>query len=262
MNDFLETILAHKRKKLEQKRKSISFTELFTKVANSPPSFLFSSSLLRGRTIIAEIKKASPSKGVLFTREKITKLAHIYQKYGASAISVVTEETYFGGHLEDLQNIKNNVHLPLLRKDFIIDEYQILESKESGADAILLVVSLLCSKKLKKFLKIVCDLGMEAVVEIHSQKELKKALEAGAKIIGINNRNLKTMEVDLNTSQSILPLIPDSRIKIVESGIKKEKDLLSYKEFKVNAFLVGESLVTASHPAERLKRFCSLLREK
>jgi indole-3-glycerol phosphate synthase len=262
MADFLESVLTQKRKELEERQKSLSFSVLLHKVKKFSPSSLFSHSLLRGRSIIAEIKRASPSKGVLFSGDRIEKLAKIYEKHGASAISVVTEEKYFHGRLEDLQNIKNGVHLPLLRKDFILDEYQILESKESGTNAILLIASILSPKKLEKFMKVVDDLGMEAVVEIHTREELKKALEVEAKIIGINNRDLRTMKVDLNTSKSLLPLIPDSRIKIVESGIKDEKDLLSYNEFKVHAFLVGSALVTASNPADKLKRFCSLLGEK
>lgn len=262
MADFLEGVLAQKRKESEERRKSLSFSLRLHKEKRFPPSSLFSHSLLKGRTIIAEIKRASPSKGVLFSKDSIEKLAKIYEEYGASAISVITEEKYFHGNLKDLQKLKNCIRIPLLRKDFIIDEYQILESRESGTDALLLIASLLSFKRLKKFLKIVDDLGMEAVVEVHTRDELKKVIDANAKIIGINNRDLRTLQVDFNVSKSLLPLIPDSKIKIVESGIKDEKDLLSYDEFNVNAFLVGEALVTASHPADKLKRFCSLLREK
>lgn len=262
MANFLEKVIAQKRKELEEKRKSLSFSELFHRVKESPSSSLFSRSILSGKTIIAEIKRASPSKGLLFSGNRIEKLAKIYQENGASAISLVTEEKYFLGSLKEIQKLKSFVRIPLLRKDFIIDEYQILESKESGADALLLITFLLPSKKLKKFLNSVDDIGMEAVVEVHTRDELEKALDTDAKIIGINNRDLRTLEVDLNTSKSLLPLIPDSRIKIVESGIKDEKDLSSYDKFKVNAFLIGEALLTASHPGERLKRFCSLLRKK
>ncbi|MFP4081124.1 MAG: indole-3-glycerol phosphate synthase TrpC [Candidatus Aminicenantes bacterium] len=262
MSDFLEIILAHKRKEWEEKQKSLSFSALWRRVQNSPPCSSLSHSLVGRRTIIAEIKRASPSKGAFLSGGRIKKLASIYQEYGASAISVVTEEGYFHGSLKDLRTIKNCVHIPVLRKDFIIDEYQILESRESGADAVLLIASLLGPKKLKKFLNVVAEQGMEAVVEINTQDELEKALEAEAKIIGINNRDLRTLRVDLNTSKSLLPLIPDSRIKIVESGLRDEDDLSSYHEFRVNGFLIGEALVTASHPEDVLKRFCSVLREK
>jgi len=262
MGDFLECVFAQKRKELEEKQKSIPLSVLLHKVNKDLPSSLFSQSVFQGRGVIAEIKRASPSKGTLFSGDRTIKLAEIYEKYGASAISLVTDEKYFQGSLKDLHNVKSCVALPLLRKDFIIDEYQIVESRAAGADAILLIASLLSSKKLKKFLDVAEGLGMDSVVEIHTQEELTDVLNANAKIIGINNRDLRTMKVDLNSSQNILPLIPDSKIKIVESGIKSEDDLLSFREFKVNAFLIGEALVTASNPADKLKSFCSILREK
>jgi len=262
MVSFLEKVLAQKRKEVEMKRKFLSFSGLFQRVKELPSSSLFSHSILSGKAIIAEIKRASPSKGILFSGDRIEKLGMTYEAYGASSVSLVTEERYFQGNLRDLQKLKNSIRIPVLRKDFIIDEYQILESKQSGADAVLLITSLLSLKKLSKFLDLIDDLGMEAVVEVHTRDEIKKAFDADAKIIGINNRDLRTLEVDLNTSKSLLPLIPDSRIKIVESGIKDEKDLIFYDKFKVNAFLIGEALVTAPHPGEKLKRFCSVLRKK
>ena len=260
MADFLEKILAQKRKELEEKQKYLSFAKLFHKVKNAPSS-LFSSSLVEGKKIIAEIKRASPSKGLLFSGEQVEKLATVYEENGASAISVLTEEKYFYGNVKDLEKIKSCVRIPLLRKDFIIDEYQILESKESGADAVLLITTLLSLEALKKFLKMADDLRMDVLVEVHTLDELDKALDADAKIIGINNRNLRTLEIDLTISKRLLPLIPNSRIKIVESGIKDEKDLLSYNELNVNAFLIGEALVTDPSPGMKLKRFCAILRK-
>lgn len=262
MASFLEKVLAQKRKEVENKRKILSFSGLFQKVKDFPSRSLFSHSILSGKAIIAEIKRASPSKGILYSGDRIEKLGMTYEAYGASSVSLVTEERYFQGNLRDLQKLKNSIQIPILRKDFIIDEYQILESKQSGADAVLLITSLLSPNRLSTFLNLIGDLGMEAVVEVHTQDEIKKAFDANAKIIGINNRNLRTLEVDLNTSKSLLPLIPDSRIKIVESGIKDEKDLIFYNKFKVNAFLIGEALITAPHPGEKLKRFCSVLRKK
>jgi indole-3-glycerol phosphate synthase len=262
MASFLEKVLAQKRREVEMKKKLLSFSELFQRVNGLSSFSLFSRSILPGNAIIAEIKRASPSKGILFSGDRIEKLAKIYEAFGASSVSLVTEERYFQGNLKDLQKLKNCIQIPVLRKDFIIDEYQILESKQSGADAVLLITSLLSSEELSKFLDLVDDLRMEAIVEVHTRDEIKKALDADAKIIGINNRNLRTLEVDINTSKSLLSLIPDSRIKIVESGIKDEKDLIFYDKFKVNAFLIGEALVTASNPGEKLKRFCSVLRKK
>lgn len=262
MNNFLEKLLAQKRKEIKRKREFLSYSDLSQKIKGFSSEELFSRSILSGKTIIAEIKRASPSMGLLYSGKRIEKLGRIYEAYGASAVSLVTEEKFFQGSLQDLQKLKNSVHIPVLRKDFIIDEYQILESKNSGADAVLLITSLLSPKELTKFLDLIKNVGMEAVVEVHTRDELGKALDADAKIIGINNRDLRTFYVDLNTSRNLLPLIPDSRIKIVESGIKEEKDLIFYHKFKVNAFLIGEALVTASHPGEKLKRFCSVLRRK
>lgn len=262
MASFLEKVLAQKRKEVENKKKFLSFSGLFQTVKELPSLSLFSHSILSGKAIIAEIKRASPSKGILYSGDRIEKLGMTYEAYGASSVSLVTEERYFQGNLRDLQNLKNSIQIPILRKDFIIDEYQILESKQSGADAVLLITSLLSPNRLSTFLDLIDDLGMEAVVEVHTRDEIKKAFDANAKIIGINNRDLRTLEVDLNTSKSLLPLIPDSRIKIVESGIKDEKDLIFYDKFKVNAFLIGEALITAPHPGEKLKRFCSVLRKK
>lgn len=260
MSEFLEEVFAWNKKETEEKKKSLSFSELFQTVKNIPPSLHFSSFILRRKTIIAEIKRASPSKGILFSGDRVEKLGRIYQENGASAVSLVTEKRYFHGSLQDIRSLKGKLEIPILRKDFITDEYQILESKHSGAAAVLLIAFLLSQKKLMKLLNMIKDLGMEALVEVHNRMELQIALYADAKIIGINNRNLKTFKVDINTSKELLPFIPDSVIKIVESGIKDEKDLISFERLNVNAFLIGEALVTASNPGEKLKRFCSVLR--
>lgn len=261
MADFLKRITAQKRKELEKKQPSLPHPELLHEVKKRAFSSCFSSGFLQGKTIIAEIKRASPSKGILFKGDSIEKLVHIYEENGASAISVVTEEKYFHGSLGNLRTIRKCTHLPLLRKDFIIHSAEIVESREAGADALLLIASLLPAKTLKTFLNLVDELGMEAVVEVHTREDLRKALAAGAEIIGINNRNLKTMELNLQTALRLLPLIPDSKIKIVESGIRSAKDLLAYHEQSVNAFLIGEALLTSSDPAHTLKKFCSILRQ-
>lgn len=262
MPEFLKEVLENKKRELTEKRKILSFPQLFRMVKEVDPHLRLSDFIRRGTGIIAEIKRGSPSKGVLFSGEGVEKLGKIYEAQGASALSVVTEENFFHGCLGDLQGLKYSTRIPVLRKDFIFDEYQILESKLSGGDAVLVIVSLLSLKKLSKFLDLIDDLGMEAVVEVHTRDDLEKAFDADAKIIGINNRDLKTFNVDLNTSRGLLPLIPDTRIKIVESGIKDEKDLLFYDKFKVNAFLIGEALVTASNPGEMLKKFCSILKKR
>lgn len=262
MIEFLEKVSSQKRKEVKEKKKLFPFSSLYQRVKDLPFSSQFSRSILTQKSIIAEIKRASPSKGILFSGRSVEEFGRIYETHGASAVSLVTDEKYFKGAMWDLQKLKACIRIPILRKDFIIDEYQILESKQSGADAVLLISSLLSSRKLTKFLDLFEEMRMDAVVEVHSEDELKGALDAGAKIIGINNRDLRTLTVDLNSSKRLLPLIPDSKIKIVESGIKDEKDLLSYSGFNVNAFLIGEALVTASCPGEVLKRLCLSLRRQ
>jgi indole-3-glycerol phosphate synthase len=261
MTDYLEDVIALKTRDIEEKKKYLCFSEFFNIVKNKPPSRPFSSIIQKRKAIIAEIKKASPSKGTLFPGRHTERLGRIYEENGASAISVVTEEKYFKGCLQDLRNLKRRLQIPVLRKDFIVDEYQILESKHLGAAAVLLITSLLSQNKLKQLLGMVKDLGMEALVEVHNRIELQTALYADAKIVGINNRNLKTFKVDINTSKELLPLIPYPKIKIVESGIKDEKDLISFERLNVNAFLIGEALATAFNPGEKLKRFYSVLRK-
>ncbi len=261
MTCFMENVLSHKRKEVKERKKVLSFYELDRCVRGLNRSLLLSRFIESGKAIIAEIKKKSPSKGFFFSNDRIKELAMIYMKNNVSAVSLVTEKQFFKGSLDDLRRLKMLVKIPVLRKDFIIDEYQILESKYAGADAVLLIVSLLSFEDLVELLSLTEELGMEALVEIHNERELQKALDAGANIIGINNRDLTTLKVDLNTSMKLLPLIPDEKIKVVESGIRSESDLSLYKEFQVHAFLIGEALVTSEDPGKKLKQFFSVLDE-
>ncbi|MFQ5721334.1 MAG: indole-3-glycerol phosphate synthase TrpC [Candidatus Aminicenantales bacterium] len=261
MTEFLKKIIEEKKREVEEKKKNLPFSKLFKKVKNIASSSLFSSAFGSHPGIIAEIKKASPSRGNLFRRRKIENLAKAYQEHGASAISVVTEEKYFLGSLNDLKKLKAFLTIPVLRKDFILDEYQILESKLFGADAVLFIAGLFTAKKIKKLLQLAEELAMEALIEIHTREELFKVLEIEAKIIGINNRDLNTFQVDLNTSKELLPLIPNSKIKIVESGIKDKKDINYFKKLKVSGFLIGEAFITSPDPGATLRLFTSYLKK-
>lgn len=262
MSDLVEKIIIRKRKEIEAKRSLESFSALYRRIKDLPYLHHFPFPPPEERGIMAEVKRASPSKGILFPRDGVETLAREYEESGAFAISVVTEDKFFLGSVDDFKKIRECICLPLLRKDFIIDEYQILESKHFGADALLLIASLLSLQELKKFISMAGELGMAAVVEVHTVGELEKALASEAKVIGINNRNLRTFAVDLNTSKKLLPLVPEKKIKIVESGIREEKDLLSFDGFRVNAFLIGEALLTSPQPGEKLRNFCSVLRRK
>jgi len=204
-------------------------------------------------TLIAEIKKASPSSGIIKKRLSLKHMARLYQENGAAAISVLTEKKLFLGKLEHLKKVKSVSWLPVLRKDFIFDEYQVLESRSYGADAILLIASLLSDYAIEEFLQLGRSLGMEGLVEVHTKEELQMVLATSARIIGINNRNLQDMTVDLNTTLRLRPLIPPDRIVVSESGISNRDDVRKLWEAGVDAVLVGEALMRAPDVGTMLK---------
>jgi indole-3-glycerol phosphate synthase len=203
--------------------------------------------------IIGEIKRSSPSAGIIKRDFDPCKIARVYEKNGVCALSVLTDEKFFGGNLAYIKLIKKEVKLPILRKDFIIDDYQIYESYIEGADAILLIAQVLSKKELKNFVKLTEKLGMYAVVEIHTKADLFKALESNAQIIGVNNRNLRTFKVDLQTTHRLAKLIPKDRIIVSESGIKTRKDLLTLKKEGIHAVLIGEAFMRASNLDKKIK---------
>lgn len=225
-------------KKLKERRSLIAAIEKVTKREQVP--------------IIAEIKRSSPSRGNLREIEA-AKAAIEMEKGGACAISVLTDKN-FGGSLFDLIKVKEKVKIPVLGKDFIVDQFQIEQSYFAGADIVLLIVSLL-KNKTKKFVERVHRLGMEALVEVHSEKEIKFALESGAKLIGINNRNLKTFKIDLATTEKLVPKIPEDKIIVAESGIKNEKDLAQFLKAGARAVLIGTSIMKAKNIEEKVKEF-------
>lgn len=203
--------------------------------------------------IIAEVKKASPSKGII--REDFDPLfiAQEYEKGGASAISVLTEPHYFKGNIEYLTGIRRYVSTPLLRKDFIIDEYQILEAVVYGADFILLIAKALSKKELKSLLEYTWRLGMEALVEIHDKEDLTKAIFAGANIIGVNHRNLDTFEMDMDLTEKLMPLIPNGKIIVAESGLNDKNTIEHLSSVGADAFLIGEHFMRKENISESLK---------
>ena len=203
---------------------------------------------------ICEIKKASPSKGVICEDFDPVKIAIEYEEAGASAISVLTEPFYFQGSDKYLQDISQTVKIPLLRKDFIVDEYMIYEAKFLNASAVLLICAILDDKQLSDYLKIAEKLGLSVLVETHDEIEIKRALDCGAKIIGVNNRDLKTFEVDIKTSVKLRKYIPDDKIFVSESGIKTRGDVKMLEEIGVNAVLIGETLMRSNNKTNELKR--------
>lgn len=203
--------------------------------------------------IIAEVKKASPSKGII--REDFDPLfiAKEYESGGASAISVLTEPHYFKGDIEYLTGIRRYVGTPLLRKDFIVDEYQVLEALVYGADFLLLIAKALSKKELKSLLEYTWRLGMEALVEIHDKEDLTKAIFAGANIIGVNHRNLETFEMDMNLTEKLMPLIPNGKIVVAESGLNDKETIEHLSKVGADAFLIGEHFMRKENISESLK---------
>ena len=212
--------------------------------------------------VIAELKRASPSRGVLREQYRPDEIARRYEAAGASALSVLTEERYFLGSLDDLQTARAAVRLPVLCKDFILEDYQIYESAAAGADALLLIVAALPDEDLRIFLDLCQGLRIAPLVEVHDESELERALGAGARIIGVNNRNLKTLEVDLDISFRLRPGIPSGSIAVSESGIKTGEDLRRLAEAGYHAALIGERLMTAPDPGAALQEMLEGLKAR
>ncbi len=206
-------------------------------------------------SIIAEVKRSSPSKGSLAQISSPEKLARKYQEGGAAVISVLTEQRRFGGSLEDFSKVRGEVSIPLLRKDFIVNEYLVKESRAYGADLILLIVAALGDDELEELYHLVKSLGMEALIEIHNQEELERALAISPKIIGVNARNLKTLEIDQSNFAKLLPLIPSGIVRIAESGMSEPRDGQSALVAGADAILVGEALVKSENPADSVREF-------
>ncbi|MGA9055645.1 MAG: indole-3-glycerol phosphate synthase TrpC [Terriglobia bacterium] len=202
--------------------------------------------------LIAELKRASPSRGILRQQYRPDAIAQSYEAAGASALSVLTEERYFLGSLDDLETVRAAVRLPVLRKDFILEDYQIYETVAAGADALLLIVAALSDEDLRRSVELCHGLQIAPLVEVHDESELERALGAGARIIGVNNRNLKTLEVDLETSLRLRPGIPTGSIAVSESGIKTSQDLRRIAEAGYHAALIGERFMTTADPGAAL----------
>ncbi|WMI82617.1 indole-3-glycerol phosphate synthase TrpC [Anaerotignum sp. MB30-C6] len=212
-----------------------------------------------GMSFICEIKKASPSKGVIAEDFPYLSIAKEYEQTGAAAISILTEPKFFKGSIEYLKEVSSAVKTPTLRKDFIIDPYQIYEAKLCGASAVLLIAEILEEEKLKAFLNLAESLGLSVLVESHSLPQLKKSLRCGAKIVGVNNRNLETFEVDMKTSLSLRAYVPDDVLYVVESGIKTPEDIKLLSDYGVDGVLIGETLMRSKDKVAMMSKLRSLL---
>ncbi|MFC1512653.1 indole-3-glycerol phosphate synthase TrpC [bacterium] len=254
--NILEEIVFYRKLELNETKKNVPLEKIKEELKSIDTYLRKFRNALAGKekiSIIAEIKKASPSKGILKDDLNVVEFAGMYEKAGASAISVLTEKKYFFGDPKYLKEIRACVNLPLLRKDFIIDEYQIFESKLLGADAVLLIASLLDETALKVFIETAHSLELDCLVETHTEQEIKKSLNAGAEIIGINNRNLQDFSVSLDTTKRLSKLVPQDRIIVSESGIHTEQDVKTLETYGVNAVLVGESIIKSKDPIKKIK---------
>ncbi|MCU0651670.1 MAG: indole-3-glycerol phosphate synthase TrpC [Candidatus Omnitrophica bacterium] len=247
-NDALKEIIVKKQEKIILAKQQMPEEELKAKVQGLAVTRPFIEAINKPRQIslIAEIKRASPSCGVIREDFNPQAIAKIYEEAGAAAISVLTEEDYFLGSLNYLSEVKNTTGLPVLRKDFILEPYQVYESRLAGADAILLIADLLSKDKLVELMQIAETLGLDCLVEVHTEKELKKVLNLKVPLIGINNRDLHTLEVDFKITERLFPLVSKDKIIVVESGIKSRQDTLFFKILGVNALLIGEAFMRAT----------------
>jgi len=251
--DVLSRIVEHKRGELRERLHTRD--ELERQAANCAPQRREFAAALAGRqpAVIAEIKKASPSKGLLASDFQPARLAALYEEGGAAALSVLTDERFFQGSLADLETARNGVTLPVLRKDFTLGEFHVVEAAAHGADAILLIAAILTSAELRRLRELAGRYGMASVVEVHAAGELESAIDSGAEIIGVNNRNLHTFEVTLETSLRLAGRIPAPILRVSESGIHSAHDVRRLREAGYHAFLVGERLMTSPDPAATLR---------
>ena len=266
--NILETIAAKRRIYIEEKKKQVPLKNLISQAeallqkeaageVSAKPSFYDS---LAGDKLsfICEVKKASPSKGLIAEDFPYVEIAKEYEKGGASAISVLTEPFWFMGSNEYLKEIREEVNIPIIRKDFTVDEYMIYEAKVIGADAVLLICAILDDESLKKYMQIADSLGLSALVETHDEEEVKRAVAAGARLIGVNNRDLRNFTVDINNSLRLRNLVPEDITFVSESGIKGEKEIRELAMGKVDGVLIGEAMMRAGE--SRIETLKSLIK--
>ncbi|MCJ7605135.1 MAG: indole-3-glycerol phosphate synthase TrpC [Dehalococcoidales bacterium] len=255
---ILDKIIEDKRQEVTGLKQSSPQSVLEEMIEQRMPVRGFAGALATpGISLIAEAKKASPSRGLLCPDFDAVRLARTYEESGAAAISVLTESKYFQGRLDYLTAVKGAVDIPVLRKDFIFDPYQVYESAAAGADAILLIVAVLTDGQLDELQSLANDLGLACLVEVHDESEVERAVGAGVRIIGINNRDLVTFDVDITTTGRLRPLIPEGPITVSESGIRTRDDMTLLQGYGVDAILVGESLVTSENIPQTIKELLS-----
>lgn len=255
--NILDQIVAHKRKEVEEQKSLFPVKLLEQRIYFQSPTVSLRKYILREDKsgIIAEIKRKSPSKGTINPHVSVERTSIGYMQAGASALSVLTDKQFFGGTQEDLTIARKFNFCPILRKDFILDEYQIVEAKSIGADAILLIAAMLEPEQIQRFTKIAKSLGLEVLLEVHNESEVEKNLNTQVDLIGVNNRDLKTFEVSLDTSKKLASIIPDSVVKVSESGIDTPAAIRELQQFGYRGFLLGQTFMHHSRPEKACKEF-------
>lgn len=251
---ILDTLAQSTRERVENEKKTVSAEQMKAYALSMPKlNFEFEKALRKDDiAFICEVKKASPSKGVIAEDFPYVQIAKDYENAGASAVSVLTEPEYFKGSTQYLNEISQNINIPIIRKDFTVDEYMIYQARTIGASAVLLICSILDTETIKKYIGICDTLGLSALVEAHDETEIQSALNAGARLIGVNNRNLKDFTVDINNCVNLRRLVPSDVTFVAESGIKTSNDIDVLRQANVNAVLIGETLMKADNKAEML----------
>lgn len=257
--NILDKIIIDKKQEVASKKKLIPLSYLVKSPLLERDAFSLSKNILDGSGIISEFKRRSPSKQVINHRDSVVEVVSGYEKAGASGISVLTDTKYFGGSLDDLIQARDHLNIPLLRKEFIIDPYQIYEAKAFGADAILLIAAVLSPEEVILFSQLAHQLDLEVLLEVHNEDELKRSALDDIDLVGVNNRNLKTFEVSLETSKSLSSMIPDDKVKISESGISSVGSIMTLKQYGFKGFLIGENFMKSEDPGKSATEFIEAL---
>jgi indole-3-glycerol phosphate synthase len=262
--NILDEIVAHKRKETEDRKSLYPVRLLEQSIYFETPCVSVRHYIRRPDKsgIIAEIKRKSPSKGIINAHVSVERVSIGYMQAGASAISVLTDQKYFGGSNEDLTTARKFNFCPILRKDFTIDEYQIIEAKSIGADVILLIAAALDAATLKSLTSFAHSLGLEVLLEVHTREELEKSLNAGADLIGVNNRDLKKFTINLDVSRELAALIPDDVVKVSESGIESPETIMELRDYGFEGFLMGQNFMQHGRPERACKEFIAELRKR
>jgi indole-3-glycerol phosphate synthase len=251
---FLESVVERTQADLARRKRATPRADLEARLGPARRERPFSEALIdEGISLIAEMKRASPSRGPIRPGASVAEIVTAYQDAGARAVSVLTESAHFGGSLDDLAEARAACDLPLLRKDFVIDPYQVLEARAAGADAVLLIVAALGRERLGELMGAASDLGMDSLIEVHDEDEVEVAVEAGAELLGINNRDLHSLEVDLGTTFRLMADVPAGTVVVAESGITERGHVADLEDAGVDAILVGEALMGADDPAHAVR---------